>query len=113
MYERLSQQQQDGHQGGEQIEKELDAMGEQAETEARERLALRYMLQAIAAKEEIKPDKERMQQHLQLMTTQAQQRQREINPYMAQEAAAANATSDAVFEQLTQWAEVTEMDRDN
>ena len=47
------------------------------------------------------------------MTTQAQQRQREINPYMAQEAAAANATSDAVFEQLTQWAEVTEMDRDN
>ena len=114
MYERLSQQQEeDGHQSGEQIKKKLDAMSEQAETEARERLALRYMLQAIAAKEEIEPDKERMQQHLQLMTMQAQQRQREINPYMAQEAAAANATSDAVFEQLTEWAEVTEMDRDN
>jgi trigger factor len=113
MYERLSQQQQDGHQSGEPIEKKLDAMGEQAEAEARERLALRYMLQTIAAKEEIEPDKERMQQHLQLMTTQAQQRQREINPYMAQEAAAANATSDAVFERLTEWAEVTEMDRDN
>ncbi|MDP6716996.1 MAG: trigger factor [Pirellulaceae bacterium] len=114
MYERLSQQQQDGHQSsGEQIKKEIDAMGEQAEVEARERLALRYMLQTIAAKEEIEPDKERMQQHLQLMTMQAQQRQQEINPYMAQEAAAANATSDAVFERLTEWAEVTEMDRDN
>ena len=113
MYERLSQQQQDGHQSGEPIEKKLDAMGEQAEAEARERLALRYMLQTIAAKEEIEPDKERMQQHLQSLTMQAQQRQREINPYMAQEAAAANATSDAVFERLTEWAEVTEMDRDN
>ena len=113
MYERLSQQQQDGHQSGEPIEKKLDAMGEQAEAEARERLALRYMLQTIAAKEEIEPDKERMQQHLQLLTMQAQQRQREINPYMAQEAAAANATSDAVFERLTEWAEVTEMDREN
>ena len=113
MYERLSQQQQDEPQSGEPIEKKLDAMGEQAEAEARERLALRYMLQAIAAKEEIEPDKERMKQHLQLMTMQAQQRQREINPYMAQEAAAANATSDAVFERLTEWAEVTEMDRDN
>ena len=88
-------------------------MSEQAETEARERLALRYMLQAIAAKEKIEPDKERMEQHLQMMTMQAQQRQQEINPYMAQEAAAANATSDAVFERLTEWAEVTEMDRDN
>ncbi|HCN06462.1 MAG TPA: trigger factor [Lentisphaeria bacterium] len=113
MYERLSQQQQDEPQSGEPIEKKLDAMGEQAEAEARERLALRYMLQTIAAKEEIEPDKERMKQHLQLMTMQAQQRQREINPYMAQEAAAANATSDAVFERLTEWAEVTEMDRDN
>lgn len=113
IYERLSQQQQDGHQNGEQVKKEVDAMGEQAEAEARERLALRYMLQTIAAKEEIEPDKERMQQHLQLMTMQAQQRQQEINPYMAQEAAAANATSDAVFERLTEWAEVTEMDRDN
>ena len=114
MYERLSQQQQQGNQSSEeQLKQELAAMSEQAETAARERLALRYMLQAIAAKEKIEPDKERMEQHLQLMTMQAQQRQQEINPYMAQEAAAANATSDAVFERLTEWAEVTEMDRDN
>jgi trigger factor len=111
LYERMMEQRGAEPQSGQKMKDELEAMSGEADKDANERLTLRYTLQAISEKEQIKADDERVNMHAQMMMQQAQAQRQEADPQTIQQLAVTNATTDAVLEKLAEWAEITDIDR--